>query len=245
MKTNIFFLTIILSGLVVVSGCKKDADEPTVAYLQFQMDFKVADQALEFDKDYVINGTTIQFAAVNYYMGGLKITQENNDVVDFSNQYLLAGLGSGAVVNEPLAISNVKNVKFFVGVDSITNKMSESDFTNRPANDPLGIQDPSMHWSWNTGYRFLRVDGMVDTDGDGTIDTPVEYHLGNNSMLKNIDINTNIFIKAGNNTLTFGFDLTQFLAGVDFPNELATHVGDNLPLAIKIRDNLPAAFTVK
>ena len=167
------------------------------------MDFNVAGQALEFDKDYTINGTTIQFAAVNYYMGGLKITQENNEVVDFSNQYLLAELGAGAMVNEPVAISNIKNVKYFVGVDSITNKMSESDFTNRPTDDPLGIQDPSMHWSWNTGYRFLRVDGMVDTTGDGTPDTPVEYHLGNNPMLKNIDINTNILIKAGDNTTHF------------------------------------------
>lgn len=245
MKTNIFLLAILLSGLIVTSGCKKDAEEPTVAYLQFQMDFNVAGVALEFNKDYTVNGTKIRFSAANYYMGGLKITQENNDVVDFTGQYLLAGLGGGAVVNEPLAISNIKNVKFFVGVDSITNKMSESDFTNRPAGDPLGIQDPSMHWSWNTGYRFLRVDGMVDTDGDGATDTPVEYHLGNNSMLKNIDISTSILINAGDNKLTFGFNLAQFFAGVDFPTELATHVGDNLPLATKLRDNLPAAMTVK
>jgi hypothetical protein len=245
MKTNTFFLALFFVGMISTSGCKKDADEPTVAYLQFQMDFNVAGEALELNKDYTINGTKIRFIAANYYMGGLKITQENNDVVDFSNQYLLAGLGSGAVVNEAVAISNIKNVKFFVGVDSITNKMSESDFTNRPTGDPLGMQNPSMHWSWSTGYRFLRVDGIADTDGDGTPETAVEYHLGNNPMLKNIDINASILIKAGDNRLTFGFDLAQFFAGVDFPTELATHVHDNLTLATKLRDNLPAAMTVE
>ncbi|MBK8503750.1 MAG: hypothetical protein IPL46_16975 [Saprospiraceae bacterium] len=239
MPLLLFFAVALLN-----SGCKKDADEPTVAHLQIQMDFNVAGQALEFNKDYTIGGTKIRFTAARYYLGGLKITLDNNDVVDFTSQYLLAEPGAGAIVNEPVAISNIKNVKFFVGVDSITNKMSESDFTNRPTGDPLGIQDPSMHWSWNTGYRFLRVDGMADTTGDGIPDTPVEYHLGNNPMLKNIDINTSILIKAGDNKLTFGFDLAQFFAGVDFPFELATHVGDNLPLATKLRDNLPAAMTV-
>ena len=245
MKINNFIPATFLVILTLATGCKKDADEPTVANLQLELDFNVSGEALEFNKDYTINGTKIRFSAARYYLGGLRITQENNAVIDFSTQYLLAEPGAGAIVNEPVAISNIKNVKYFVGVDSITNQMSESDFTNRPTGDPLGIQDPSMHWSWNTGYRFLRVDGMVDTDGDGTADTPVAYHLGNNPMLKNIDINTSILIQGGDNKLTFGFDLAQFFAGVDFPNELETHVGDNLPLATKLRDNLPAAMTVE
>lgn len=238
------FWVVVLTAMIIV-GCKKDEEEPTQAYLQFNLDFNVDGESLQFDSEYQINGTTMTFSAVNYYMGGIKLTQANGDVVDLSAQYLLAGLGAGAVVNEPVDISNISNVQFFVGVDSITNAMTESDFTNRPAGDPLGMQNPSMHWSWSTGYRFLRVDGQSDTDGDGTPETPVEYHLGSNSMLKNINISTNKEIVPGNNQVIFGFDLAQFLAGVDVTTELATHVHDNLPLATKIRDNLTAALTVE
>lgn len=238
------FWVVILTAIIIV-GCKKETEEPTQAYLQFNLDFNVDGETLQFDREYQINGTTMTFSAVNYYMGGLKLTQVNGEVVDLSSQYLLAGLGVGAVVNEPVAISNISNVQFFVGVDSITNAMTENDFTNRPTGDPLGMQNPSMHWSWSTGYRFLRVDGMTDTDGDGTPETPVEYHLGSNSMLKNINISTNKEIKAGENRVIFGFDLAQFLAGVDLTTELVTHVHDNLPLATKLRDNLPAALTVE
>ncbi len=238
------FWVVILTAMII-AGCKKDAEEPTQAFLQFNLDFNVDGEALQFEREYQINGTTMTFSAVNYYMGGLKLTQANGAVIDLSSQYLLAGLGGGAVVNEPVAISNISNVQFFVGVDSITNAMTESDFTNRPTGDPLGMQNPSMHWSWSTGYRFLRVDGMTDTDGDGTPETQVEYHLGSNSMLKNINISPNIEIKAGENRIIFGFDLAKFLAGVDVTTELVTHVHGNLPLATKIRDNLTAALTVE
>ena len=237
---------IILSALLITtSGCKKDADEPTASHLKFLIDFNVNGDSLVFNKVYDINGTKISFAAANFYMGGIKFTQANGDIIDLSNQYLLAGLKAGGTINEPLAISNITNVKFFIGVDSITNMMSESDFTNRPTGDPLGMQDPSMHWSWNTGYRFLRVDGKTDTDGDGTPETPVQYHLGNNNMLQNIDMSTNVNMEAGDNDMFIGFDLAKFFTGVDLTTELETHVGDNPALAQKIKNNLPATISIR
>lgn len=246
MKFSTVFLLILTSGFFLMSGCNKESNnDPDLAYLQFHTKFNVDGEALEFNKNYQVNGTTMKFIAANYYLGGLKLTQASGNVIDFTNQYLLAGLGGGAVVNEPVEFSNITNIKFFVGVDSITNKMSELDFTSRPANDPLGMQDPSMHWGWNSGYRFLRIDGLSDTDGDGNPETPVEYHLGSNPMLKNIDLSVNIEVKAGENILNFNFNLARFFDGVDVTTELVTHVGDNLPLAVKIRDNLPAALTVE
>ena len=145
MKNYSFLLIIFSVFLISTGGCKKDADEPTVSYLKFLVDFNVNGDSLVFNKVYEINGTKISFAAANFYMGGIKFTQANGDVIDLRNQYLLAGLKSGGSINEPLAISNITNVKFFIGVDSITNMMSESDFTSRPSNDPLGMQNPSMH----------------------------------------------------------------------------------------------------
>lgn len=246
MKISYLLIFSISAILFSSTGCKKDSDgDPTQAYLNFLLDFNVNGEPLEFNKEYEINGTKMTFIATNFYMGGIKFTQANGDVINLSNQYLLAGLKNGGSINEPLAISNISRVQFFIGVDSITNMMSENDFTSRPSTDPLGMQDPSMHWSWNTGYRFLRVDGKSDTDGDGTPETPVEYHLGNNNMLKNIDMSTNVTMVAGENDMYIGFDMAKFFTGVDVSTELVTHVGDNPDLAVKLRDNLPLAVSVR
>lgn len=244
MKKSLLWAILFASVLISISGCKKDEEQPDVSYMRFLIDVNVAGDSLVFGKEYTINGTKMTFAAMRFYMGGIKFTQSNGDVIDLSGQYLLAGPSTGGTINEGLAISNLTRVQFFIGVDSVTNMMSESDFTSRPSNDPLGMQDPSMHWSWNTGYRFLRVDGKTDTDGDGTPETAVQYHLGNNNMLKNIDISTNITMVAGENDVYIHFDLAKFFSGVDPSTELETHVGDNPELAVRLRDNLPLAVSV-
>lgn len=245
MKNYPLLFLLLVAIVVTTASCKKDDEEITDSYLNFLIDVNVDGDSLIYGQPFIINGTAMNFSTVRFYMGGIKFTQANGDVIDLSGQYLLAGPRTGGGINEALAISNINRVQFFIGVDSVTNRMSESDFTSRPQNDPLGMQDPSMHWSWNTGYRFLRVDGKTDTDGDGTPETPVQYHLGNNNMLKNIDISTNFPMVAGENDLHIQFDLARFFNGVDPSTELETHVGDNPELAVRLRDNLPQAVSVE
>jgi hypothetical protein len=91
----------------------------------------------------------------------------------------------------------------------------------------------------------LRVDGKVDIDGDGMVETPIAYHLGSDSMLKNFDLSTAKTLKSGENNLVVSFDLAAFFEGVDLKVELDTHTGNNLPLAQRLRDNLDSAITIK
>ena len=244
MKKLIFFFCGILLAGMPFSSCKKDSSEPAKAKISFEFDFNVAGDELKLGQAYQINGTTVSFDAVNFYIGGIRLTQENGQVIDLSDQYLLGGIGNTATLNSDLDVSDINNMKFFVGVDPVTNAQEETDFTNRPPTDPLGIQDPSMHWSWSTGYKFLRVDGDVDLDGDGILETGVAYHLGSDAMLKQFDLTNPIELRSGDNDLIIAFDLTKFFTGVDLKAELDTHTGNNLPLAERLRDNLAIAIEV-
>ncbi len=239
-----FSLAIILAlfGL----ACSKDNDsEPDMATLAFAFDFHVDGESLELGKDYTINGTTVSFDVANFYIGGIELEQANGTTIGLQNQYLLAGLDNTATLNGEIEVSDISKARFFVGVDPTTNSQSETDFTSRPSNDPLGIQDPAMHWNWNTGYKFLRMDGNTDTDGDGVTETGVAYHLGSDPMLKNFDLTTQIDLEGGENTLTFSFDLATFFTGVDLSTELDTHTGNNLPLAELLHENLGNALTLE
>src|SRR5690606_18867037 len=71
--------------------------------------------------------------------------------------------------------------KFDIGIDSTTNKTVQPiDFEEGEA---LGIQNPNMHWSWNSGYIFYKFEGEIDTDGDNVADTTFGYHIGLNDFL--------------------------------------------------------------
>lgn len=243
MKKLILLLIPLLA--LTLQSCKKDDPGPSQARLNFIFDFNVDGEPLEFGKTYVINGSTVSFDAANFYLGGLKLKLASGNILDLSSQYLLGGIGNSASLENPIDVTDITGIDYFIGVDSVTNAQSEEDFTTRTSDDPLSIQDPSMHWSWGTGYKFLRVDGDIDTDGDGTPDMGIAYHLGSNAMLKNRSQQDVIKLKGGDNDLMINFDLNQFFTGVDLSVELDTHTGNNLPLAQVLHSNLDAAITIK
>ena len=119
--------------------------------------------------------------------------------------------------------------------------MSTEDFTTRAPSDPLAAQDYQMHWNWNTGYKFLRVDGRSDTDGDGVVDTDITYHIGSDPLLSNL----NFALENLSEEVTIEFDLAKLFAGVDFTVDIDTHTGNNLPLAQKLVANYSTAFSIK
>jgi len=248
MKNRLINSLLVLAAISLAVSCSKDnnTDNDTdTATIQFQYDFNVDGEPLEYGTTYTINGDVVSFKAANFYIGGLELKQSNGNTLNFEDQYLLAGLQNTVAINNEIPVSSISSATFFIGVDSVNNAQSETDFTTRPTTDPLSIQDPSMHWNWNSGYRFLRVDGEVDTDGDGTVDTPIAYHLGSNPFLKPMQINKEIPITKGQNTIYFSFDLNKFFDGVIIKTELDTHTGNNIPLAEKLHANLDQAVTMK
>jgi hypothetical protein len=101
-----------------------------------------------------------------------------------------------------------------------------------------------MHWNWNSGYRFLRIDGKVDTDGDGTMDETMAFHLGTNNMLQNVSLTAHKDVEKGSNMLHMEFDLAKLFEGVDLSTDFSTHTMNNPELAAAVRDNIPAAISM-
>ena len=132
----------------------------------------------------------------------------------------------------------LSTITFNIGVDADTNAETEMDFTERATDDPLGQQDPTMHWGWTGGYRFMNIDGVADLNGDGQFNTPLTYHLGKNSFLKSISLSVNEKLESGQNDMRILFDVGAFLNGLDFATENFTKVQpDNMDVADKLLAN--------
>ena len=247
-KAKLYLLVLssfILASITFLSCGDDETDGMTT--LDFKFDFKVDNEDLELNKVYDLNGSKVSFLVASYYLGGLKMTERDGAVIDLSNDHFLAGQGNLFSTSATVPSTELIQFDFFIGVDPSANAQSETDFTSRMASDPLGMKDPSMHWNWNSGYKFIRIDGQVDIDGDDIPDTSIAYHIGSDPLLKNLSLSTTKKLYDGQSTISFVFDLNEFLASVDFQivENQDTHTGNNLELAQLLVSNLDSAISVE
>ena len=246
-SSKFLLLALFILTTVAFSACNKD-DQPTPeekVMAGFEFDYVVDGEAYDTSKVYTINGTAVKFTIANFYVGGITFLSEEGVPTKIEDKYLLVTPGSGMQEVGELATGHYHMAQFFIGVDPVANSQTEEDFTSRDASDPLSLQFPTMHWSWNNGYKFIRVDGKVDTDADGVPDAVMSFHLGNDDMLKNLEFIIHKDADPGQGDMHFEFDLAKALEGINLSQDYFTHVDDFPELATKFRDNLATAFTYK
>ena len=250
MKSIKIFIFVSLGMIpLLFSSCKKD-DTPVEedhVHMAFEFNYVVDGEAYDTNTVYNINGTAVQFSIANFYVGGITFMSEEGVPTEIEDKYLLVTPDAGMQEVGELAKGHYHMARFFIGVDPLTNSQSTEDFTTRSEdpNDPLGVQFPEMHWSWNSGYKFIRIDGKVDTDADGVPDDAMSFHLGTDDMLKTLEFVTHKDVDVENDGhMHFEFDLAKALEVIDLPQEHFTHAlsTQEIPLATKFRDNLSNAF---
>jgi hypothetical protein len=148
-------------------------------------------------------------------------------------------------------VGSYKGIKFSVGLDSATN---HADPTVYPVTNPLAIQSPAIHWSWNSGYIFMMIEGSCDTTAAnndvltyGQYSHGMFYHIGMDPLLRTIDLSNAAFTVSSANaaSVSISADLNKVLKNVDIKTENASHTMGSMPFATKIADNISSAFSVK
>lgn len=166
--------------------------------------------------------------------------KQTSDVMLFNNknQQFRSTLMSG----EGMEISALK---FNIGVDQCRN---DSLDPTTQTEGPFVPQVPTMYWSWATGYRFISIEGMVDTSANADAE-PVGmfvYHTGLNDLLRTVELPVEAkMVKRNQLNLVVTVDIKQMLLGLDFRKDLTTHTMNNFELAEKITENATTAFSVK
>ncbi|MEM9050730.1 MAG: MbnP family protein [Bacteroidota bacterium] len=196
-----------------------------------------------FDETYTDDfGHNYKFSSLKFYLSGIRFfngTQliESTEVllVDPLEDFYDLGLIKGA--------SKYQGINFLVGLEPDVNSTLPTDYLQ---GDPLSTQIPSMHWSPSSGYIFLRTEGVVDTNGDGTFDGNFEFQIGTNDLLTNITLVLPLEVdeEATVNADIFA-DYTRLMDDVDLTDQPFTFTSNNLPLAEKLAANLQRVFTAQ
>jgi len=181
-----------------LAACKKDehqhpdpapAPTPTPTTGTVKMAFTFVHGASLFNMNATYQdgaGNSVRFDKVKFYASNFHLTDDAGiEVGRFQDTYLLldAAAASNVFTLGTMDPAHVHEVEFTLGLDSGTN---HADPTLAEA--PLNI--PDMHWSWNptAGYKFLNMEGHVDTNGDGDFDDATDgtftYHCATDALAR-------------------------------------------------------------
>lgn len=206
----------------------------------------VGTETMQYNTNYTVNGRTVQFTFFQMYFSNFHLEGTYDTLLNDS--YILVGSDRGSAVLPTIPEGNYNQLSFLFGVDTASNGNDPATYA---ADHPLSPKSPAMHWSWNTGYIFMKIEGIVDADSiaDGVAESPFLFHIGLNEFAQQYQFNYNLAINAGTQTqLNIKANLAEMLSGIDLSqmeNRVTHSMGDEKPLAAQVHANLANAIALE
>jgi len=190
----------VVSACLVVGlmGCKDKPVPPTET--SSDINLKVTcqpdmnGQALSFDSIYVTDqGYEVKFTTIRFIW---------EDIQDQSGQILDAALFDYYDGTTVFNTTSTQVPTSLIGNLGVQQSLNHSDPAAFPVTSPLNILNASdMHWSWNPGYIFMKVEGYCDTIQDGTFtqEHVFSFHIGMDENLKTLNFQSLNWNQTGGN----------------------------------------------
>lgn len=133
------------------------------------------------------NNKNVKITRAEFYLSEIELLHSDNGPILLSDQYLLVDAADPLVEFDLGAwpVETVQGVTLHIGVPPGVNHL---DPTTYPANHPLAPQNPTMHWGWAAGYRFMAIEGKVDNNNDGVPETLFEFHNVGDELYKTVEL---------------------------------------------------------
>jgi hypothetical protein len=162
--------------------------------------------------EYEVNGDTLSFETLKFYIGHIIFEKEGNIVWKDSVTYHLLDASNKSslslTIKSPPNLSFDK-VKFDLGVDSLSNVSGALS----------GDLDPTkgMYWAWNSGYVNFKLEG--NSKICPSRNNAFQFHLG--GYMAPFKTVQNIEIKCSNTMgiVNLKMDLMGFLRGIDLSKQ--------------------------
>jgi hypothetical protein len=130
-------------------------------------------------------GVEFKVTRLQYYVSQIVIRHDGGQETPATDVYLLVNPALDSVydLGEFADIDVVEGLRFSIGVDQAHNHLDPASYD--PAH-PLAPQNPSMHWGWTPGYRFVALEGKAGTNFIQTF----EIHTVGDANYRTIEIAT-------------------------------------------------------
>ena len=228
---------------VALMGCNKDKIELS---LRFQLQYQ--GNPLVMLKDYTYpDGKKVQFTRVSFFISELvakdrdeSISLKEIDFVNLSQSHAdEANATTGYLyLQEEIPLSNIDQISFNIG---LTAKQNENVPANYASGEPLAR--PGEYWvAWDS-YIFVKIEGWVDLDGDGEVETGIALHMGSNKVMRHVSLD----IADAAQEVTVVLDLHSVFKRekiYDIATNPQLHSLSQLSAAEELADNLMSALQI-
>lgn len=156
---------------------------------------------------------------LRYYISGITIHHDGTST-QLIDKYLLVDVSkTDRYVLGDVIMQRMDSLTFSIGVDIAHNHLDPAKY---PDWHPLAYQDPSMHWGWQSGYRFVTYEGFSGTRADN-LSAIMQVHTVDNSLY------TRVRLRTGATRTEQGFDIPllanyeYLLESIDVSRGLINH----------------------
>lgn len=120
---------------------------------------------------------------LRFYVAEISFVHDGGQRTKANNVYLLVDAGGAPrYVVGNYDISRIDSLEIHIGVDRIANHNDPSIY---PSEHPLALKDPSMHWGWAAGYRFIALEGSAGSTA-ATAKADVQVHSVGDTLYRRI-----------------------------------------------------------
>lgn len=188
---------------------------------------------------------TFSISRLSYLLSDFELQSIAGDwlILPNSIQWIDAEKHRTQILLDSIPAGDFKAIRFNLGLNEVVN---HSDPNLYAAKHPLNPSLNNLHWTWQTGYIFLALEGTY-RQSNGQLSGYV-YHFANDPQRTTITLTLAKNITA-NAALDIDFDIAALLnapAPISFSKDGAsTHSREGDPIPQALKRNLPGAFQIK
>lgn len=248
------FALVILVLPIFFLGCNDDDPIAGSGDLKLKFKLRYGDQTLVMFDNYTYpSGQKMTFSRFSFFLADVKLKNASGSVgIHDISYHNLTNSHTGATQaanGYDYTIGGVKpgsynSIQFTLGVPKASNDKTPADFSN----DHL-LSNQAEYWSGWKSYVFTKTEGLIDLDGDGTLESGYALHTGANESLRTIELPANIVIEEDKETgLTIIIDVKKEFGSnpvYDIETNPQIHSLSQMPFVKQLIDNLTTAFSVE
>lgn len=243
MKTKGIFITSIALICCVVLSCKNNDDtnpENETGTVNIVISHQANSDPFKLNTPYTnAYGNEFSITELKYYISNITFIKDGQPlkVPKKDNYHLVTATTASSTFDiqiEGVPVGEYDQITFAIGVDEEANhdiSRNEGDL------DPAGSN--GMIWNWDTGYKFLVLEGNYTTDDEEDI---FIFHVGYNEQYKEYQFNKNITVSESTVTdVQFSADVMALFDGPNTINLIETNTahGENAHI---IAENYGSGF---
>lgn len=164
-------------------------------------------------------GDNVKFDRMEYYISDIQVIHDGGQAEKIEDLYVLVSLinKTDPTIIElgELNVTKLEGISFRLGVDEENN---HADPALWPASHPLAPKNPSMHWGWTSGYRFIALEGKCGP----SVDEWIQLHVIGDEFHQQLTLSIDES-ESENYDINIDADYINLLAGIELKNELIVH----------------------